>query len=92
MALTPPSAIHTAQPAQGLARHDPETWRETSWAARPAGHGAHRTRLAKLAKAFDLKVVATRRDASRAGGEGTRYGHERLAELLAGRGGAFTAR
>ena len=47
------------------------------------GLGRIGTRLAKLAKAFDLKVVATRRDASR-GGEGADavYGHERLAELL----------
>jgi phosphoglycerate dehydrogenase-like enzyme len=47
------------------------------------GLGRIGTRLARLAKAFDLKVVATRRDASR-GGEGADavYGHERLAELL----------
>jgi phosphoglycerate dehydrogenase-like enzyme len=47
------------------------------------GLGRIGTRLAKLAKAFDLEVVATRRDASR-GGEGADavYGHERLAELL----------
>jgi phosphoglycerate dehydrogenase-like enzyme len=40
-------------------------------------------RLAKLAKAFDLKVVATRRDAGR-GGEGVDavYGHDKLHELL----------
>ena len=55
------------------------------------GLGRIGSRLAKLAKAFDLKVVATRRDASR-GGEGADavYGHERLAELLPDRrhGGA----
>jgi D-2-hydroxyacid dehydrogenase (NADP+) len=47
------------------------------------GLGRIGTRLAKLAKAFDLEVVATRRDASR-GGEGADavYGHERLHELL----------
>jgi phosphoglycerate dehydrogenase-like enzyme len=47
------------------------------------GLGKIGTRLAKLAKAFDLKVVATRRDAAR-GGEGADsvYGHDRLAELL----------
>ncbi len=47
------------------------------------GLGKIGTRLAKLAKAFDLKVLATRRDASR-GGEGADkvYGHDRLPELL----------
>src|SRR5256714_4158517 len=47
------------------------------------GLGRIGARLAKLAKAFDLKVVATRRDASR-GREGADavYGHERLHELL----------
>ncbi len=40
-------------------------------------------RLAKLAKAFDLKVIGTRRDPAR-GAEGADavYGHERLPELL----------
>ena len=47
------------------------------------GLGRIGTRLAKLAKAFDLKVVATRREAAR-GGEGADavHGHERLPELL----------
>ena len=47
------------------------------------GLGKIGARLAKLAKAFDLKVVATRRDASR-GGDGVDavYGDDRLAELL----------
>ena len=47
------------------------------------GLGRIGSRLAKLARAFDLKVVATRRDASR-GGEGADavHGHDRLAELL----------
>ena len=41
-------------------------------------------RLAKLAKAFDLKVVATRRDAGRGGGGvvDAVYGHDKLHELL----------
>jgi phosphoglycerate dehydrogenase-like enzyme len=47
------------------------------------GLGRIGTRLAKLAKAFDLKVVATRRDASQgAGAADAVYGHDRLAELL----------
>jgi phosphoglycerate dehydrogenase-like enzyme len=47
------------------------------------GLGRIGARLAKLAKAFDLKVVATRRDA-RLGGENVDavYGDERLHELL----------
>ena len=47
------------------------------------GLGRIGTRLAKLAKAFDLEVVATRRDPSR-GREGTDavHGHDRLHELL----------
>jgi D-2-hydroxyacid dehydrogenase (NADP+) len=47
------------------------------------GLGRIGTRLAKLAKAFDLEVVATRRDASR-GGEGADavHSHDRLHELL----------
>lgn len=47
------------------------------------GLGRIGTRLARLAKAFDLKVIATRRDASR-GGEGADavYGYDRLHELL----------
>jgi D-2-hydroxyacid dehydrogenase (NADP+) len=47
------------------------------------GLGKIGARLAKLAKAFDLKVVATRRDASR-GREGADavYGHDKLHELL----------
>ena len=47
------------------------------------GLGKIGARLAKLAKAFDLKVVATRRDASR-GGDGVDavYADDRLAELL----------
>jgi len=47
------------------------------------GLGRIGTRLAKLAKAFDLEVVATRRDPSR-GGEGADavHGHDRLHELL----------
>ncbi len=47
------------------------------------GLGKIGTRLARLAKAFDLKVLATRRDASR-GGEGADqvYGNDRLPELL----------
>jgi D-2-hydroxyacid dehydrogenase (NADP+) len=47
------------------------------------GLGRIGTRLAKLAKAFDLKVLATRRDASR-GGEGADavHGHDRLHALL----------
>jgi len=48
------------------------------------GLGRIGKRLAKLAKAFDLEVVATRRDPSR-GREGTDavHGHDRLHELLA---------
>jgi len=47
------------------------------------GLGKIGARLAKLAKAFDLKVVATRRDASQgASAADAVYGHERLAELL----------
>ena len=47
------------------------------------GLGKIGARLAKLAKAFDLEVVATRRDASR-GGENVDavHGHERLHDLL----------
>ena len=47
------------------------------------GLGRIGARLAKLAKAFDMKVVGTRRDPAR-GGEGTDavFGHERLPELL----------
>ena len=47
------------------------------------GLGRIGTRLAKLAKAFDLEVVAIRRDPSR-GGEGVDavHGHDRLHELL----------
>jgi phosphoglycerate dehydrogenase-like enzyme len=47
------------------------------------GLGRIGRRLAKLAKAFDLEVVATRRDPSR-GREGTDavHGHDRLHELL----------
>ncbi len=47
------------------------------------GLGRIGARLAKLAKAFDLKVVATRRDPAR-GGEGADavFGHERLHGLL----------
>jgi phosphoglycerate dehydrogenase-like enzyme len=49
------------------------------------GLGRIGTRLAKLAKAFDLEVVATRRHASR-GGEGADavHAHDRLHELLPG--------
>lgn len=47
------------------------------------GLGRIGTRLAKLAKAFDLKVIATRRDASRGGGGADAvYGYDRLHELL----------
>jgi phosphoglycerate dehydrogenase-like enzyme len=48
------------------------------------GLGRIGARLAKLAKAFDLRVVATRRDASRGGTEGVDavLGHDRLPELL----------
>jgi phosphoglycerate dehydrogenase-like enzyme len=47
------------------------------------GLGRIGTRLAKLAKAFDLEVVATRRDASRGGqGADAVHGHDRLHELL----------
>ena len=47
------------------------------------GLGRVGTRLAKLAKAFEMRVVATRRDASH-GGEGVDrvYRHDRLPELL----------
>ena len=47
------------------------------------GLGRIGARLAKLAKAFDMRVVGTRRDPSR-GGEGADavYGHDRLPELL----------
>jgi phosphoglycerate dehydrogenase-like enzyme len=47
------------------------------------GLGRIGTRLARLAQAFDLEVIATRHDASR-GGEGVAavYGHDRLHELL----------
>jgi phosphoglycerate dehydrogenase-like enzyme len=47
------------------------------------GLGRIGARLARLAKAFDLKVLATRRDSGR-GAEGADavYGHERLPELL----------
>jgi phosphoglycerate dehydrogenase-like enzyme len=47
------------------------------------GLGKIGTRLARLAKAFDLEVVATRRDVARGGvGADRVYGHDRLAELL----------
>jgi phosphoglycerate dehydrogenase-like enzyme len=47
------------------------------------GLGRIGTRLAKLAKAFDLEVVATRRDASRGGvGADAVHSHDRLHELL----------
>ncbi len=47
------------------------------------GLGRIGSRLAKLAKAFDMRVVGIRRDAGR-GGEGADavYGHDRLPELL----------
>jgi D-2-hydroxyacid dehydrogenase (NADP+) len=47
------------------------------------GLGRIGSRLARLAKAFDLKVVGTKRDASR-GGEGADkvYGNDQLLELL----------
>jgi phosphoglycerate dehydrogenase-like enzyme len=47
------------------------------------GLGRIGTRLGRLAKAFDMRVIATRRDPSR-GGEGADeiYGNERLPELL----------
>jgi phosphoglycerate dehydrogenase-like enzyme len=48
------------------------------------GLGRIGARLARLAKAFDLRVVATRRDPSRGGAEGVDavMGHDRLPELL----------
>ena len=47
------------------------------------GLGKIGARLAKLAKAFDLAVVATRRDASRGGEHADAvHGHERLHDLL----------
>ncbi len=47
------------------------------------GLGRIGSRLAKLAKAFDLNVVGIRRDASRGGdGADAVYGHDRLHELL----------
>jgi len=46
------------------------------------GLGRIGARLARLARAFDLRVVATRRDASRGGDADAVYGHDRLAELL----------
>jgi phosphoglycerate dehydrogenase-like enzyme len=48
------------------------------------GLGRIGARLARLAKAFDLRVVATRRDPSRGGAEGADavFGHDRLPELL----------
>jgi phosphoglycerate dehydrogenase-like enzyme len=49
------------------------------------GLGKIGARLAKLAKAFDLKVVATRRDASQGGGAADAvYGNDKLHELLPG--------
>ena len=47
------------------------------------GLGRIGARLAKLAKAFDMRVIATKRDPGR-GAEGADavYGHERLPELL----------
>jgi phosphoglycerate dehydrogenase-like enzyme len=47
------------------------------------GLGKIGARLAKLAKAFDLEVVATRRDASQGGGVADAvYGNDKLHELL----------
>ena len=83
--------IHTGRDNQaakvwrGMISHIPE--REDELGGKTlliVGLGRIGTRLAKLAKAFDLRVVATRRDASR-GGEGADavHGHDRLYELLA---------
>src|SRR5262245_7552798 len=48
------------------------------------GLGRIGSRLARLAKAFDMRVVGIRRDASRGGdGADAVYGHERLHEQLA---------
>jgi phosphoglycerate dehydrogenase-like enzyme len=83
--------IHTGRDNQaakvwrGMISHIPE--REDELGGKTlliVGLGRIGTRLAKLAKGFDLKVVATRRDASR-GGEGADavHGHDRLYELIA---------
>jgi D-2-hydroxyacid dehydrogenase (NADP+) len=83
--------IHTGRDNQaakvwrGMISHIPE--REDELGGKTlliVGLGRIGTRLAKLAKAFDLRVVATRRDASR-GGEGADavHGQDRLYELIA---------
>jgi phosphoglycerate dehydrogenase-like enzyme len=47
------------------------------------GLGRIGMRLARLAQAFDMRVIATKRDPSTGGGDGIAvYGHDRLANLL----------
>ncbi len=89
LALQPPPARGARQPErQALARHDPEiAAREDQLTGKTlliVGLGRIGARLAQLAKAFDMRVIATKRDPRRRCGRRRRRLRQRPAARAAG--------